>query len=465
MGDLMALEIPDDPLEAAAFLEQQLALANDKVWSLEDENRELSNKYEMARDNVRVLQRGYKEKIDDLQRKIEDRDARLQEIRQEVQRECEDALRAKDVEIAELTVRINKLKAEKRMSGEQPLTMQQLEECAGDPHAAARARGLSASPAWGLFPGPAMSPIVSWAHADKPPVYHKKEPATEELASERGHSGSQRMSMNGSAHVKLASSSGTAATSASLASMRDTVKGSPASQAYNASRTQEQTREASPEAEEFTVHRAIMSPATSAVPSIAESPEQLERINFPSPSPEPADEQEQAETADLDAAYRIVKERLRASEAGYQAVVRELAEAIDARSDLEVRLTAKQAQVEQLEAQLSTFSPLVHALSREVALALDGAADVASALGAPVHDGQTHVHQELKKTRAEVEQLQKLLAEERCTGSERVASARDALDCVKKRWREEEQTWRTESDELRVRVGELQQRLATRQQV
>ena len=130
MGDLMALEIPDDPLEAAAFLEQQLALANDKVWSLEDENRELSNKYEMARDNVRVLQRGYKEKIDDLQRKIEDRDARPLEIRQEVQRECEDALRAKDVEIAELTVRINKLKAEKRMSGEQPLTMQQLEECA-----------------------------------------------------------------------------------------------------------------------------------------------------------------------------------------------------------------------------------------------------------------------------------------------------------------------------------------------
>ena len=217
MADLMSLEIPDDPHEAAAFLEQQLALVNDKVWSLEDENRELSNKYEMARDNVRVLQRGYKEKIDDLQRKLEDRERRLQEIRQEVQRECEEELRAKDAEIAELTASINKLKTQERARSEQPLTMQQLDaECHGDVHAASRARGLSASPAWGLFPGPAMSPIVPWIHAEKPPVHHKKEPA-EELATER-------LSMNGSAHNKLAASSGTTVTSASLASMRDTVK-------------------------------------------------------------------------------------------------------------------------------------------------------------------------------------------------------------------------------------------------
>jgi hypothetical protein len=95
--------------------------------------------------------------------------------------------------------------------------MQQLDaECHGDVHAASRARGLSASPAWGLFPGPAMSPIVPWVHAEKPPVHHKKEPA-EELATER-------LSMNGSAHNKLAASSGTTVTSASLASMRDTVK-------------------------------------------------------------------------------------------------------------------------------------------------------------------------------------------------------------------------------------------------
>jgi len=127
------------------------------------------------------------------------------------------------------------------------------------------------------------------------------------------------------------------------------MQGSPASLAY-ISRTQEQTREASPEEEEFIMHRAIMSPAVSAAPSIAESPDHLERLDPPSPSPSPAppDEQEQAETAGLEAAYRIVKERLKASEAGYQMAVRELAQAADFRNDLEMRLTTKHAQVEQL---------------------------------------------------------------------------------------------------------------------
>ena len=42
----------------------------------------------------------------------------------------------------------------------------------------------------------------------------------------------------------------------------------------------------------------------------------------------------------------------------------------------------KHTQVKQLEARLSTFSPLVQALSREVALALDSAADALNSLGA-----------------------------------------------------------------------------------
>jgi hypothetical protein len=44
-------------------------------------------------------------------------------------------------------------------------------------------------------------------------------------------------------------------------------------------------------------------------------------------------------------------------------------------------------------------------------------------------------------------------------GSERVASALQALETVKTRWREEELAWRLETDELRARVLELQQRL------
>ena len=44
-------------------------------------------------------------------------------------------------------------------------------------------------------------------------------------------------------------------------------------------------------------------------------------------------------------------------------------------------------------------------------------------------------------------------------GSERVASALQALESVKTRWREEELAWRSETDELRAHVVELQQRL------
>jgi hypothetical protein len=44
-------------------------------------------------------------------------------------------------------------------------------------------------------------------------------------------------------------------------------------------------------------------------------------------------------------------------------------------------------------------------------------------------------------------------------GSERVASALQALESVKTRWREEELAWRSETDELRTRVVELHQRL------
>ena len=123
------------------------------------------------------------------------------------------------------------------------------------------------------------------------------------------------------------------------------MQGSPASLAY-ISRTQEQTREASPEEEEFIMHRAIMSPAVSAAPSMAESPDHLERIDPPSPASSPApDEQEQVATAGLEAAYRIVKERLIASEAGYQMAVRELAQAADFRNDLEMRLTTTHARL------------------------------------------------------------------------------------------------------------------------
>lgn len=123
-----------------------------------------------------------------------------------------------------------------------------------------------------------------------------------------------------------------------------------------------------------------------------------------------------------------------------------------------------------MEAQLSTFFPLVHALSREVASALDSAADALNALGAGEHGGHTDmqkrvqkeledVHKVLEATSTEVEVLRKLLDEERLVGSERVASALQALESVKIRWREEELTWRTETDELRVRVGELQLRI------
>jgi DNA-binding Xre family transcriptional regulator len=41
-----------------------------RLWALEDENRELANKLEFSRENVKVLKRGYAEKIDDMQRKL-----------------------------------------------------------------------------------------------------------------------------------------------------------------------------------------------------------------------------------------------------------------------------------------------------------------------------------------------------------------------------------------------------------
>ena len=177
MAGNISLEIPEDPLEAAAFLEQQLHTANDRLWALEDENREIANKLEFARENVKVLKRGYAEKLDEMQRKIDDRDRQLEGIRQELHREYGEQFAAKDKEIAELTRALDALKSQtKRTSltgNEQPLTMQQLDECnAADWKASRRSsaceRGLSASPAWGLFPGPAMSPITSWTHGDKP---------------------------------------------------------------------------------------------------------------------------------------------------------------------------------------------------------------------------------------------------------------------------------------------------------
>ena len=143
MATNMSLEIPEDPHEAAAFLEQQLHMANDRfarlcstfalteeralskytwngknilwavdvylglfwslgsctykawivwhvcciqsqtfmaygrLWSQEDENREMSDKLEFARENVKVLKRGYTEKIDDMQRKLDQKDTQL----------------------------------------------------------------------------------------------------------------------------------------------------------------------------------------------------------------------------------------------------------------------------------------------------------------------------------------------------------------------------------------------------
>lgn len=60
---------------------------------MEDENRELVNKLEFARENVKVLKRGYAEKIDDLQRKLDEKDQQLQGIRQEVLLECDEQVR------------------------------------------------------------------------------------------------------------------------------------------------------------------------------------------------------------------------------------------------------------------------------------------------------------------------------------------------------------------------------------
>ena len=263
MAGNISIEIPEDPHEAAAFLEQQLHAANDRLWALEDENREIANKLEFARENVKVLKRGYAEKPDEMQRKLDDRDRQLGGIREELQREYGAQLVAKDREIADLTGALEALKAQtKRMSlpgNEQPLTMQQLEECGADGQKSRRssagARGLSASPAWGNFPGPAMSPIAAWSHADKPANLKATRVENPKPHSIGGDNCGLSMADTG----KMAASAASGVTSASLASMRETIKGSPASLAPNASQTTEQTRESSPEAE-FVVRRAAMSP-------------------------------------------------------------------------------------------------------------------------------------------------------------------------------------------------------------
>ena len=68
------------------------------------------------------------------------------------------------------------------------------------------------------------------------------------------------------------------------------------------------------------------------MPSTGVSPAHLDHLQSPSPSPNPLREEveeekteaaaayggEDADTADLEVAFAIVKERLRASEAGYQ---------------------------------------------------------------------------------------------------------------------------------------------------
>jgi len=52
-------------------------MAYGRLWSQEDENREMSDKLEFARENVKVLKRGYTEKIDDMQRKLDQKDTQL----------------------------------------------------------------------------------------------------------------------------------------------------------------------------------------------------------------------------------------------------------------------------------------------------------------------------------------------------------------------------------------------------
>jgi DNA repair exonuclease SbcCD ATPase subunit len=183
MASHISLDLPEDPLEAAAYLEQELQQANDKLWALEDENRDLLSKLEFTRDNVKVLKRGYTEKIEDMQRKLDEKDRQLQELRQQVQQECNEQFKAKDFEIAELNSAINKLQSQMRLS-EQPLTMQHLDECKAESnlsrHPTMTVGGLLASPAWGLFPGPVMSPIVAWTFGNgHPPVYSKADAITE----------------------------------------------------------------------------------------------------------------------------------------------------------------------------------------------------------------------------------------------------------------------------------------------
>jgi hypothetical protein len=303
MADIMSQDIPEDPYEASAFLEQQLHTANDRccsltsdrdtclwpgfvpppcvhpqrvfvcmrahtrkplrffstfacppvililpltpcplrIWALEDENREISNKLEFARENVKVLKRGYTEKIDEMQRKIDERDGQLKGIREEMQHSFAIELTVKDEEIsalndtiASLNSTIETLKTQcsraSLCASEPPLTIQQLEEgvvqkgqcnfhsSMGD------TRGLSVSPAWGA----AMSPIMSWAKADKVRLNKNSDKGDETLQDP--HAARFAASCASAASRSLGVTG-----SASLASMRDTVKGgSPLSLAVTA---------------------------------------------------------------------------------------------------------------------------------------------------------------------------------------------------------------------------------------
>ena len=350
------VDIPEDPQEAANFLEQQLHAANDRIWALEDENRELSDKLELARDNVRVLKRGYAEKLDVMQSKLDERDAQLQvnneEIAARVREACAQELAGKDAEIAALnsvvaalTVTVETFKThgcKSVIDAEHPLTVTHLEGERIFGGARSRLSTMNssaarfASPAWGAD----MSPIAPSTQADKPTLHASMADANEKRSS--------TMSVAASA----ASAASTAA--ASLASIRDTAscsKGSPAHElgatAHNKENELQQQdlfsreqplapiRPPASTCEESSLSWGqdsrggqMMSPAPQDARSAAvASPQHLNDLASPSPTPSPprvgGDADNEDEELDqthndavvgLESAYEMIKARLRASE-------------------------------------------------------------------------------------------------------------------------------------------------------
>ena len=54
-----------------------------RLWAAEDEVRDLTNLLEISKENIRVLKRGYAEKIDETQRQLQEKTREVETIKYE----------------------------------------------------------------------------------------------------------------------------------------------------------------------------------------------------------------------------------------------------------------------------------------------------------------------------------------------------------------------------------------------